>query len=74
MNFPIQRGAEVKNRSIITTPKSGDRHKKKTHIIVKSIHSSFRSESNKNIDLVENWFCVKNPVFPSFHIDSLKKY
>jgi hypothetical protein len=33
MNFPIQRGAEVKNRSIITTPKRDDRHKnkKKTH-------------------------------------------
>jgi hypothetical protein len=47
MNFPIQRRVEVKNRSIITTPKRDDRHKnkKKTHIIVKSIHSSLRSES-----------------------------
>jgi hypothetical protein len=48
MNFPFQSGAEVKNRSIITTPKSDDRHKNKnnkTHIIVKSIHSSLRSES-----------------------------
>jgi hypothetical protein len=49
MNFPIQRGAEVKNRSIITTPKRDDRHKKKTHIIVKLIHSSLRSESKTNV-------------------------
>ena len=47
MNFPIQRGAEVKNRSIITAPNVVVRHKKKTHIIVKAIHSSLRSESKK---------------------------
>jgi hypothetical protein len=29
MNFPFQRGAKVKNRSIITTQKSDDRHKNK---------------------------------------------
>ncbi|KAE9523665.1 hypothetical protein AGLY_015883 [Aphis glycines] len=40
------RGAEVKNRSIFTAPNVVDRHKKKkTHIIVKSIHSSLCSES-----------------------------
>jgi hypothetical protein len=45
MNFPFQRGAEVKNQSIITTQKRDDRHKKKK--TVKSIHSSLRSESEK---------------------------
>ncbi|KAE9525480.1 hypothetical protein AGLY_014280 [Aphis glycines] len=52
------KGAEVKNRSIFTVPNVVDRHKKKnknknkkkTHIIVKSIHSSLRSES-KNTEL-----------------------
>jgi hypothetical protein len=34
MNFPFPRGAEVKNQSIISTPKHDDGHKKKTHIIV----------------------------------------
>jgi hypothetical protein len=29
MNFPFQRGAEVKNQSIISTSKRDDRHKKK---------------------------------------------
>jgi hypothetical protein len=29
MNFPFQIGAEVKNQSIITTPKNDDRHKNK---------------------------------------------
>ncbi|KAE9524227.1 hypothetical protein AGLY_015266 [Aphis glycines] len=40
-------GAEVKNRSIFTAPNVVDRHKKKKkkHIIIKSIHSSLRSES-----------------------------
>jgi len=34
------------NRSSFTAPNGEDRHKyKKTHIIVKSIHSSLRSES-----------------------------
>ncbi|KAE9534010.1 hypothetical protein AGLY_008746, partial [Aphis glycines] len=37
--------AEVKKRSIFTALNVVDRHKKKTHIIVKSIHSSLRSES-----------------------------
>jgi hypothetical protein len=45
MNFSFQRGAKVKNQSIISTQKRDDRQKKKTYIIVKSIHSSFRSES-----------------------------
>ncbi|KAE9545734.1 hypothetical protein AGLY_001277 [Aphis glycines] len=50
IQLPFQRGAEVKNRSIFTAPNVVDRQKKKTktktHIIVKSIHSSLRSESN----------------------------
>ena len=46
MNFPFQRGDEVKNWSIITAPNIVVRQKnKKTHIIVKSIYSSLRSES-----------------------------
>ncbi|KAF0764993.1 hypothetical protein FWK35_00009525, partial [Aphis craccivora] len=36
------------NRSTFTAPKRGDRHK---NIIVKSIHSSLRSESKNNIVL-----------------------
>jgi len=37
MNFPFQKGAEVKNKSIISPPKRDDRHKntKKHTIIVK---------------------------------------
>ncbi|KAE9536929.1 hypothetical protein AGLY_006736 [Aphis glycines] len=47
------KGAEVKNRSIFTAPNVVDRHKKKkTHIIVKSIHSSLRSESKKHTSLL----------------------
>ncbi|KAE9532816.1 hypothetical protein AGLY_009897 [Aphis glycines] len=44
-------GAEVKNRSIFTAPNVVDKHKekqkKKTHIIVKSIHLSLCSKSKK---------------------------
>jgi hypothetical protein len=54
MNFSFQRGAEVKNRSIITTPKSDDRHKNKknknTHIIVKSIHHSVQNLKYGNLN------------------------
>jgi hypothetical protein len=32
MNFPFQRGAEVKNQNIITTPKRDDRHEEKKNI------------------------------------------
>ncbi|KAE9524148.1 hypothetical protein AGLY_015513 [Aphis glycines] len=43
--YNSKKGAEVKNRSIFTALNVVDRHKKKTHIIIKSIHSSLRSES-----------------------------
>jgi len=51
IHFPIQQDAVEENRSDFTAPIGGDRHKNKskiikTHIIVKSIHSSVRSESN----------------------------
>ena len=60
MNFPIQRGAEVKNRSIITAPNVVVRQKKKrTHIIVKSIHSSLRSESKSKCIFLNNILNLK---------------
>ncbi|KAE9544696.1 hypothetical protein AGLY_000238 [Aphis glycines] len=56
------KGAEVKNRSIFTAPNVIDRHKKKknTHIIVKSIHSSLRSES-KNVEIHNNSIRYNHP-------------
>ncbi|KAE9523331.1 hypothetical protein AGLY_016279 [Aphis glycines] len=56
------KGAEVKNQSIFTAPNVVDRHKKKTHIIVKSIHSSLRSESKiksyRSELYLKNFHCV----------------
>ena len=51
MNFPIQTGAEVENRSIITARVvvRQKKNKKHTHISVKAIHSSLRSESKRNL-------------------------
>jgi hypothetical protein len=48
IQFPFQRGAEVKNQSTITSPKRDDRYiyKKKTHHCKINI-SSLRSESKK---------------------------
>jgi len=59
IHFPFQIGAEIKNQSTITTPKLDDRHKnikKKTRIIVKSIHSLHRSESKTIIVSNDTYF------------------
>ena len=43
--FNFEQDIEVENRSIISITYRVHRHTKKTHIIVKSIHPSLRSES-----------------------------
>ena len=48
IDFVFSKRGWSQKRSIITTPKSDDGHKNNTNIIVKSIHSSLRSESKNN--------------------------